>query len=280
MAEAAASYEPWEGDPVAWASVSTVVRDTWVRMGRSTRGQLALALVLGYGVLVASSLYRASQGDAESVHTLSAFVQFLSLVPWGGVVLAAVAGSPSLAEDETSGALELYFSRGVSRTRYVLAKSLGVYGAAFLGILAPTLLYWGSTWFIFESHPAGWGWAILGILGYAALGALVITLLAMGFSAALGSTRASVVTLLGVFAVLDVLVGDILMLVTESETLEVGSPISALAQQASWLFRTEPPFDFPVWWGGVTLAVTGAIGLALLARNLPRVRGEERGHRG
>lgn len=274
MPEGVESYPRWNGQLAPTANVAAVVEDAWTRLVRSMWGQVSLVLVFGFAILTAGGLYTASQGQAGGTHTMSGFVDYLTLAIWGGVLLAIVAGGPSLAADRDAGALELYFTRGLTRTRYLASKSIAVFAAAFVGIFGPGFIYWGTSWFIFENHPHGWGWAILGLGALSAIGAVVISSLAMGVSAAASSSRGSVLTLLGIFATLDILVGDILMLLTDSATLEVGSPISALAQQATWLFPVQAPFDFPTWWGAVTLAATVVVGLALLGWNPPRVRGE------
>jgi hypothetical protein len=276
LAEGLASYPSWNGELDPASGVLAVAEDTWERLWRSGWGLAALVLVFGYAAVTAGALYAA--GDAA--HTMESFVGYLARVAWGGVLLAAVAGAPSLAEDRRANALELYASRGVSTPRYLAAKTLAVFGAAVFGLLGPGLVYWGSSWLVFDSHPDAWGWAILGIVGYALIGGLAFTLLAAGFSAAFGSARAAVLSYLGVFAVADVLVGDVLRLLADTAQLEVGSPVSALAQQTEWLFAASGPHEFPYGWGLVTLAVTAAVGALLVARNPPRLRGEDPADRG
>ncbi len=275
MPEGVRGYPAWEGRLSQAPPLAAIVEDTWRRTWRSTWGMLTLVLVFGYGLLYVGSLYTASQGGGSQVHTVENLVGFLSFLTWGGLAIAAVAGSPALVSDREAGALELYLTRGLTRTQYMVSKGLSVLGLTFACVAGPGALYYLSSWFVFETHPEGWAWTILGILGFGLLAAVVITALALGLSAALGSARASVLVLLGTFAVLDVLVGDILMLITDNAALEVASPISALHQQATWLFRVDPPFDFPTWWAGITLLVAVAVGLGLLARYRPRVRGED-----
>lgn len=274
MPEGVRGYPAWEGGLSGAPPLGAIVEDTWRRTWRSTWGMLTLVLVFGYAVLYIGSLYTASQGGGGQVHTTDRLVGFLAFVTWGGLAIAAVAGAPSLVSDREAGALELYLTRGVTRSQYLVGKALSVLGLTFACVAGPGALYYATSWFVFDTHPEGWAWSILGVLGFGLLAAVVITTLALGLSAALGSARASVLVLLGAFAVLDVLVGDILMLITDNAAMEVASPISALHQQATWLFQVDAPFDFPTWWAGITLALAVAIGLGLLARYRPRVRGE------
>lgn len=274
MPEGVRGYPTWEGRLAGTPPLGAILEDTWKRTWRSTWGMLTLVLVFGYAVLYVGSLYTISQSGSSQIHTIENLVGFLALLTWGGLAIAAVAGAPALVSDREAGSLELYLTRGLTRGQYLAGKALSVLGLTFVCVAGPGTLYYLSSWFVFDTHPEGWAWTILGILGFGLLAAVVITALALGLSAAMGSARGSVLVLLGSFAILDVLVGDILMLITDNPAMEVASPISALHQQATWLFGIEAPFGFPTWWAGITLVIALVIGLGLLARHRPRVRGE------
>lgn len=275
LPEGVRTYPRWSGNFSPASSWGALVADVWTRSLRGTWGPLVLLGVLVYALLYLGSLYAGAQRGA-AVHTKEQLLSFLTLFGWGAVALAAVAGAPVLSQDREAGALGLYRSRGVGRGQYLAGRTLAVLGLSFLGVAGPGLLYYVSSFFIFEQHPEGWPLTIVGIALFSLLVAVVVTSLSMGLSAITGSPRAAVLLLVGVFAVLDVLVGDILVMVTDAGALEVVSPLSALAQQGPWLFGegVEARYDFPAWWGLVNLAVVTAGGLALLLF-ADRVRGGE-----
>ena len=207
---------------------------------------------------------------------MDSFVEFLGLLRWAGLALAAVAAGPALLEDAQRGALELYLSRAVTRLDYLAGKVLAVFGLAFAAMAGPGLLYWAGTFVVFDDQPQGWLWAWAGIVGYAFLWSLVVAGIGLGLSCVARSSRAASLILFGGVAGIGILFEVILGVITRDETLQVASPMSNMAQQVVWLFPgTDAPFAYPWWWGLIALVMLLLVGWGLVWWRHPRLKGVE-----
>jgi ABC-2 type transport system permease protein len=81
------------------------------------------------------------------------FLIFMKVQAFFPILISAIAGQKLIAPDLSNGALQLYFSRPLSRAEYVLARLL-----VLLGLLS--LITWipGILLFSLQSGMAGWSW--------------------------------------------------------------------------------------------------------------------------
>lgn len=272
MAEAIRGYPRWEGELsrsprmfiIAIREVQRVLKSNWA-MG-------ALLLAFSYGVVTAGNLYAGR--ESFGVHTWANFLDFQELLCWAGLALAAVATGPALLEDARKGALELYHSRAATRFDYLAGKSLAIVGLAWAAVSGPALIYWAGTYLVFDEQPEAWAWAWAGILGFGLIWALVVTGLGLGLSSVARSSRAAAIILFGGIALLDILFGRVLTLITRAPEILVMSPLADMAQQATWLFpAATPPYEFEWWWGAAALAGLIALGWGLVYWRHPRLKG-------
>jgi len=268
--EAVTGYPKWQGQlsraPRVWSIALNDVRraynDQWARA--------ALILAFGWAVITVGTLY-----TNPRAHTVDQFISFLGMVRWAALGVAAVIAGVALLEDDKKGALELYLSRSVTRWSYLAGKILAVLGMTFVTMFVPALIYYLAAFLAIENQPGGWGWVILGAAGFSAIWAIVVTGVGLGVSCLVRSTRAASILLFAGVAGLDILLGSLLSLITRSDTPQVFSPMSSLDQQAVWLFNIDAPFDFPWWWGAISLATLAVAGWTLVWLRHPRLKGVE-----
>lgn len=283
MVEGLVPYPRFEGklftSPRAWVIIEETVRDAL----RSTWTLTALLLSLGLGVSSIIEFQSLRQSGASSVHDGSGFLALLSQLPWFALAVAATIGGPALINDVRSGAIELYFSRSVSRVEYLTAKAATVFALTTLSILAPAAAYWASSFVFYSGHPPWWNSAMLGALGIALLWGAVASGVALGISAVSRSTSAPALILLGLFSALDYLV-DPPALAQRISTLTAltGDPRANAISPLQWLKAQQPAMlglgtqpAFPAWWGLVGLGLLAIIGWGLVYWRGPRPRGDD-----
>jgi ABC-type transport system involved in multi-copper enzyme maturation permease subunit len=272
MPEGVHPYPRWNGTLLRrqpfGAMVGEVVRDAFQQ-------RWSLLILLAAVAWGASSIIEVLQFRQEGFteHRIEWYLSMLDQLRWFAVAAAAAIGAPAILDDARSGALELYFTRGVSPTVYVLAKAVAVTLLTTAVIVVPAIVYYGAVYALFDEHPAGWDTALAGGVAYGLLWGLVLSGLALGISAATRTARASVLLLLGVFAGLEVFVARLLGGLTGDARLQVLSPFKAFDQLQTWLFAVEPEHAFPAWWGLVAVGALLVFGWALLAWRRPQVRG-------
>jgi len=267
-------YPKWEGQlsrsPRVWSIAVNEVRraynDQWARA--------ALILAFGWAVVTVGQLYALSQSRAN-VHTMEQYLDFLDLIRWAALGVAAVMAGVALLEDDKRGALELYLSRSVTRWSYLGGKVLAVLGMTFLTIFGPALIYYLASFLVFETQPEGWPYAILGAAGYSAIWAIVVSGVGLGIGCLLRSTRAASLLLFAGFAGVGILIDLLLSGITRSDMVRVVSPMASLDQQRTWLFNMEAPLAFPWWWGAILLAGLAIAGWSLVWLRHPRLKGVE-----
>lgn len=267
-------YPKWQGTlskaPRIWSIAFNEARraynDQWARA--------ALILAFGWAVIYVGQLYAVAQNN-PGAHTLDRYLEFLGMVRWAALGVAAVIAGVALLEDDKKGALELYLSRSVTRWSYLAGKVLAVLGMTFLTILGPALIYYLAAFLVFDTQPDGWGYAILGASGFALIWSLVVAGLGLGVSCLVRSSRSASIILFAGVAGLDIVVGGLLSLITKSDAPRVFSPMAALDQVAAFLFKIDPPFELPWVWGAAALAAYAVVGWALVWIRHPRLKGVE-----
>lgn len=281
MPEGVAAYPRWKGPLSTGPAFPVILAEELQRFRRSTWGLMALLLPLALAVFWVGSLNTlAGARSVAAVHTMDNFLLFLNSSSVGlpllrllSVIGAAVIAGPALLDDARRGALELYLSRGIAQRDYLLGKVLAVVGVAAAIVVLPGLLYWATSYVMFDEQPAGWVWVPLGVLVDGVLWGLMIGGLGLGLSAVSKSSRAAALLLAGGIFIADTIVANLLEAITRDGRVQVMSPISAMAQQSEWLFGTPGRFGFPAWWGLVLIALLIAVGWALVALKRPRLAG-------
>lgn len=281
--ESVTGYPRWQGAFSRSPRVLTIamqeVRNAW----NDQWGRTAIYVAIGYALISVAQLFAATRSDPGAQSWLN-FVNFLGLLRWAALGVAAVMAGPALLDDAKRGALELYLSRAVDRRDYLLGKTLAVFAVTLAVVWIPALFYVGGSFVIVSKHPDGWAWAALGSLGYAALWAFAIAGIGLGISCVMRSARAATLVLFGAVAVLDLVIAgeglpgsqSLLVVITRSTTVEIVSPLAALQEQVGWLFPgAATPYTFPWWWGLIYLGAIGAIGWALVVLRAPRLKGVE-----
>lgn len=272
MPEGVTPYPRWDGTlsrrQPAGAIIGEVVRDAFQQ-------RWSLLILLASVAWGASSIIEVLQFRQEGFteHRLDWFLSMLDQLRWFAVAAAAAIGAPAILDDVRSGALELYFTRGVSPWVYLVSKSLAVTLLTTAVMVVPAIVYYGAVYLLFDQHPPGWDTALAGGLAYGLLWGLVLSGLALGLSAAARTARGSVLLLLGTFAGLEVFVAQLLGGLTGDPRIQVVSPFKAFEQLQTWLFDVEPTHAFPAWWSLVAVGAMLVAGWALLAWRRPQVRG-------
>lgn len=263
-------YPKWEGQfskaPRLWSIAINDARraynDQWARA--------ALILAFGWAIIMLGPLFQ-----RPAAHTLDNYITFLGWLRWAALGVAAVMAGVALLEDDRKGALELYLSRSVTRWTYLGGKILAVLGMTFLTLFGPALIYYLGAFLIVDVQPEGWGYAILGAFGYAAIWAILVSGVGLGIGCLLRSTRAASILVFAGFAGAGIMVDLLLSGITRGDSVRLASPMSSLEQQGVWLFRIDPPFEFAWTWGLLYLAGLAIAGWTLVWLRHPRIRGVE-----
>lgn len=277
MPEGVTAYPRWDGALDTGRTFAAIARQEIRRAVNNTWSRLAFMLVFAFTIVYLGQLYTLFQQSGNRIHTMDNYLDFLNGLEWAALAIAATMGGPSILEDVRRGAIELYLSRAVTFTDYLLGKTLAILGVTTLAMIGPALLYWMFTFVIFTDHPKDWGLVPFQAALYGLLWALLVSGIALGLSCALRSSRGATLILLGGFALLDVVISNLLSNITKNPNLQVLSPFSAFNQQSEWIFGLPPPFKFPVWWGLAGILGLTILGWALMAWRRPRMAGESRG---
>ncbi len=144
--------------------------------------QLIAKRVMGQGGPKADAFRGVMSGVVGDVHaTLATFigVQMMAVA-----LLLAVVGSGLIAEDRRTGAMELYFSRPLTRRDYVVGKVLAVALLPMAALVGPYILLWLLAIGTAPASSAGpmWGLLLPGIAG-ALVGTVLLTTTILGVSA-------------------------------------------------------------------------------------------------
>jgi ABC-2 type transport system permease protein len=132
------------------------------------------------------------------------FLIFMRVQGVFAIILTIVSGQKLIAPDLSNGALQLYFSRPLSRAEYVLARLLVPLGLLSLITWIPGLLIFSLQW-----GMAGWSWFSqnwslgLGIFIGSLLWILLISLIALTCWAYIRRKIMAEAAILGVFFVLN-----------------------------------------------------------------------------
>ncbi len=274
MPEGVKPYPRWDG-PLNTAPLVLVVAGNEIRRAFiNFWSRLALVFIAAYTVMYLGQLYTLQQDSGDSVHTMDNFVDFLNNLRWGVLVIAAVIGGPAILEDVRRGALEIYLSRAVNMTDYLVGKIIALFALTVLGLFLPATIYVLASLFFFKDHPEGWAGALPGAFVYSLILGAMVSGLALGLSSVSKSSRAATLLLIGGFAILDLVVSNLLAAITDDPNLQILSPFAAFQQQSEWIFRgVDSGAEFPMMWGVLVIVGLTLMGWIFLAWKHPRVRG-------
>jgi ABC-type transport system involved in multi-copper enzyme maturation permease subunit len=234
---------------------------------------LALAAGMAWGLASVIELVQ-SRNAGDAAYVLDAYRSMLGQLRWAAVAVALVIGAPLILDDTRANALELYFTRGLSRGSYLLGKAAALLAMTTAVMALPAAAYYLASLAFYHGLPSSWHLHAASGLLYALLWGVLVSGVALGASCALRSVAGAVLTVAGVFVGLDLFVRRLLGALTENPKLEVASPFAAAEQAAVWLWGGDHPHKFPVWWGLVAWAVLAALGWGLAVWKMPKARGE------
>lgn len=272
IVEAGGRYPRWRGGSplrggppvhiIAFQEIVTASRDLVFLLGAAA------------GVFLASNSIFNLIGD--EFHTQNQFLFAMQNALWAAVAVSAVLAGPRLVDDVRKGALELYLTRAVTRTEYLLGKISAVFGLAFLTVLVTGLLYFGATLIIFEEHPDGWALLPLGIIAIAIIWGLLVAGVGLAVASLAKNSRVALLSYVGLFLIFGLLLPYLLEWVTDNAQVWIMSPVDALLSQSPWLFGFGAEgIEFPMWWGLLEVAALIVAGWGIFLWRRPRVRGEE-----
>lgn len=273
MPEGIKPYPRWDGPLNTGPLILTVAGNEIRRAFINFWSRLALVFIAAYTIMYLGQMYTLDQ-QGRDVHTMDNFVEFLNNLRWGVLVIAAVIGGPAILDDVRRGALEIYLSRAVNRVDYLVGKIVALFALSVLGLFVPATIYVLASLFFFDKNPEGWAMALPGAFLYSLILGAMLSGLALGLSSISKSSRAATLLLIGGFAILDLVVSNLLEAITDDPTLQVLSPFAAFQQQSEWIFKgVESGAEFPMFWGVLVVVGLTLLGWILLAWKHPRVRG-------
>jgi ABC-type transport system involved in multi-copper enzyme maturation permease subunit len=273
LPEGVVAYRRWPGTRSTGARWPLLAAHEIRLALRGRWSLLALAAGLAWGLASVIELVQA-RDTADAAWVLDAYVGMLDQLRWAGVAVAIVIGAPLILEDTRTGALELYLTRGLTRTSYFAGKAAALLVLATASMALPAVVYYVASLAFHDDLPASWhGHAAAGLL-YAVMWGFLVSGVALGASCATRSLPGAMLTVAGVFAGLHILVAQLVGSLTENPRVEVASPFAATAQALSPLWPGPPPHGFPTYWGLVAWAVLAILGWSLAIARNPRPRGE------
>lgn len=181
-------YRPMDrarlGGWVPWPIARTALALAWRRRATKVALMICLMVVVIHGGLLVTRLLMERVGqqamvDNAMIGAVLGQVQELlaSFVSWQFfttmLVLAGVGGG-LIAEDRRAGAMELYFSRPLTRLDYVIGKLLAAALVPTATIVLPLIILWAMAVGISPAHQADTLWWLLGPCVAGALCATIV----------------------------------------------------------------------------------------------------------
>ncbi|MBN1832028.1 MAG: hypothetical protein JW896_07940 [Deltaproteobacteria bacterium] len=196
------------------------------------------------------------------------FLIFMHVQGIFAIVLTIVSGQKLIAPDLSNGALQLYFSRPLSRADYVLARLLVLLGLLSLITWIPGLLV-----FSLQSGMAGWSWFAqnwnlgLSVFIGSLLWILLISLIALTCWAYIRRKIMAELSILGVFFVLNAVatIGNNVLGVTWASFFNPRQVIDRIWNGLLGITPESGPAVFGCW---IALMVMMTLPLMILTRKL------------
>ena len=144
-----------------WMRFLVLPRFSWKRMFRQRLVVLLLVAAMVWPLLCAAFIYFSHSTDLLKMVAFSSFFEidgsffmtFMSVQKIFAVFLAALTGPGLIAPDVANNALQLYFSRPLTRLDYALGRL-----AALTGLLSIITWIPGLVLFLMQAAMAGGGW--------------------------------------------------------------------------------------------------------------------------
>jgi ABC-2 type transport system permease protein len=245
-------YTHWSGDwttrPYRW----WVVTRQGIRMLAGKKRFLVLMILSSILFFVrAVMIYlSASLGSGVPILQVNAgfFESFLSQQGFFLFIISIYAGAGLIANDLKANALQIYFSKPITRRDYLIGK-LGVL-VFFLALptLVPAVLLYILA-ILFEANPAFFTenyWVLGSIIGYSLILIFTCGLTVMGLSSIGKSSRFAGIAFAALFFFSNVL-GGILKAVLRTSRLEWISLGNNFLCVGDVLFRSAPRFQHATW---------------------------------
>jgi ABC-2 type transport system permease protein len=147
-----------------WARFLALPRFSWKRMFRQRLVVMLLGTAAVWPLLCAAFVYISNNADlVTEMQGLKSFLEvnenffmvFMKVQTTFAVFLAALAGPGLIAPDVANNALQLYFSRPLTRLDYVLGRLTALMGLLSLVTWIPCIAL-----FIMQAAMAGGGWGL------------------------------------------------------------------------------------------------------------------------
>ena len=198
------------------------------------------------------------------------FKQFLDKQSFFILLIVILAGAGLVSKDKKFNALQIYFSKSVSKWDYIGGKFAIIGFYISLITLLPALLLFITKILLSEKLDflSQYFWIPFSILGYFLLIILVYGTLILALSSLGKGTRFAAISFFTIFGITD-LVKKILSSIPEAGAVSLWSD---LQQAGDLFFKRSPSFAFPTWLAFVVLG--GVISISLLVLRM-RIRGTE-----
>lgn len=272
-------YRRYEGPLTGpLARLFVLPRFAWRRLMEQRLVVILLVISLFWPVACGAFVYLANHAellvglDAEALNFLTIdarfFVIFMNAQSVFTILLAAFAGPSLIAPDLANGALQLYFSRPLSRAEYMLARLL-----VLLGVLSPITWIPGVLLFLMQSALGGWLWFAAnwhigaGIFIGFLLWILLVSLVAMASSACVRWRMVAGGLVLGVFFVLAG-ASEMAHMILNVEWVLAMNPGRNMNQIWRWLLGADPIVGPDATTCLVALGLMAAVLLVVLERRL------------
>lgn len=238
----------WTTRPYRW----WVVTRQGIRLLAGKKRFLALMILSAIPFFVRAVLIYLSASVGTNIPLLKVnagfFESFLSQQGFFIFIISIYAGAGLIANDLKANALQIYFSKPITRQDYLLGKlGILVFFLALPTLVPAVLLYVLAI--LFEANPAFFGgnyWVLGSIVGYSLILIFTCGLIMMGLSSVGKSSRFAGISFAAIFffsKVLYVIISSIL------RTSRVGwiSLDNNFSCAGDFLFRSAPRFQYATW---------------------------------
>lgn len=278
-------YKPWAGEaaggsrawPIFRESLLYGLRTKWLKMLYSAAwAPCIVASVVRYFQYTIAALHPENEGIQRVVESVNEqfYFQFQVAQFFIMAILAALVGPGLVAEDRRANALELYFSRPITRADYLFGKAGALFCFLLSVTLAPNLMLWlveGAMSPEYKGFTENWIYP-LQALGYDGLICAVSTLLVLAISSMTRSTGMGTTYWLVLFFGSNLL-GGALSRLLDNRSLSVLSFIHTNNAVCREIFGMPPDIHGPRF--GAALFVLLALAAGSFVLLWKRLRGSE-----
>ena len=263
---------PWTSHPYRW----WVITRQGINMLARKKRFVLLMILSALPVVVRSVMIYLSSVVGKSAPFLRVdakfFEDFLSQQAFFIFLITIYAGAGSISNDLKVNALQIYFSKPITRADYIMGK-LGVLVVLLaLPTVVPGILLFVFA-VLFESSFAflsQYYWVPASILAYSATLILTYALSMLALSSLTRSSRFAGISFAAVFFFSQILYG-ILSGILRTTRLAWVSLGNNLTQIGDAVFRNRPKYDSPVWLSVLILAILLVVSAWIVHRRVEAV---------